>query len=301
VDFRVSTLPTVYGEKAVIRLLYGRAARLRKDELGFFPDDLARLERLFRRPYGAVFMTGPTGSGKSTTLSCFLEDLATSDINVVTVEDPVENPIPGVNHMNIEPGAGLNFANALRHILRQDPDVIMVGEIRDAETAHITVQAAVTGHLVLSTLHTNDAAGVLERLVDMGIEPYLAAGALAGVVSQRLVRRLCPYCKHETVLPAEETALLSLPEGTQGYESTGCERCRNTGYRGRFALYEYFVMDERLRRRMIQNPQRFAARMRSGKHAGPKIIDNGVRNILAGNTSASEVIRAINMENNITT
>ncbi|MDR0271926.1 MAG: GspE/PulE family protein, partial [Clostridiales bacterium] len=187
IDFRLSTLPTSTGEKAVIRLLYGQKTRLKKEELGFYADDLAHLTELFTHPYGAIFMTGPTGSGKSTTLNCFLEELNRETINIVTVEDPVENPILGVSHVNAS--TGLNFADALRHILRQDPDIIMIGEIRDEETARIAIQAAITGHVVLSTLHTNDAAGVIERLADMGIELYLVAAALNGVISQRLVRR----------------------------------------------------------------------------------------------------------------
>ncbi|MCL2707858.1 MAG: GspE/PulE family protein [Defluviitaleaceae bacterium] len=291
IEFRLSTLPTIYGEKAALRLLYGRTARFKKEGLGFFADDLEKLTGLFSIPYGAIFITGPTGCGKSTTLKCFLEELNTGGVNIVTVEDPVENPIPGVNHMNVEPGAGLGFANSLRSILRQDPDIIMVGEIRDAETARIAIQAAITGHLVLSTLHTNDAAGVMERLVDMGIEPYMVASALSGIISQRLVRRLCENCKEQTLLTPEEALLLGVPEDAPAWIGKGCGRCGDTGYKGRFAVYEYILMDEGQRRKMIKKPEQFTARARLRDGAG--LRGCGVRNVREGNTSASEIIRAL--------
>jgi type IV pilus assembly protein PilB len=293
VDFRLSTLPTLYGEKAVVRLLYGKQSRLGKNELGFFPEDLKKLDVLFNRPFGAVFVTGPTGSGKSTTLSCFLEGLNTEDVNIVTVEDPVENPIPGVNHIIMEPAAGFNFENALRSILRQDPDIIMIGEIRDKQTARIAIQAAVTGHLVLSTLHTNDAAGVLERLLDMGVEPYLVAAALAGVIAQRLVRHICPDCKVQKPLSMEEALLLELPPDAPSFTGAGCSRCGNTGYRGRFAVYEYIILDDALKRHMIQEPESFAAELRRNRNG---LKDNCLRNITEGNTTAREVIRALNYD-----
>ncbi|MDR1665206.1 MAG: GspE/PulE family protein [Clostridiales bacterium] len=293
IDFRLSTLPTLHGEKAAVRLLYGKESRLGKDELGFFPEDLTKLNDLFNRPFGAVFITGPTGSGKSTTLSCFMEGLNTGDINIVTVEDPVENPLPGVNHMRIEPAAGLTFQNALRSILRQDPDVIMIGEIRDPETARIAIQAAVTGHLVLATLHTNDAAGVLERLLDMGVEPYLVAAALSGVISQRLVRRICPDCKAPKPLSAGEALTLGVPPGSPSFAGAGCSRCGGTGYRGRLAVYEYIITDDALKRRMIQDPERFAVKLRK-KRAETGLKANCLRNIAEGNTTAGEIIRALN-------
>lgn len=248
---------------------------------------------IMRDHNGAIFMTGPTGSGKSTTLSSFLEEINTDAVNIVTVEDPVENPLPGVNHMNVEPVAGLHFANALKHILRQDPDVIMIGEIRDAETARIAIQAAVTGHLVLSTLHTNDAAGVLERLVDMGIEPYLAAAALNGVLSQRLVRRICPSCKVPKPLTDEEAMLLQIPAGTPAFAGSGCGRCHFSGFKGRFAVYEYIVMDEKLRRRMSADAARFAAHLRRTRSG---LRDNALRNLREGNTTATEIIRVLSRE-----
>ena len=290
IDFRLSTLPTAFGEKAVLRLLYGQLQRLKKNELGFFDDDLAQLNELFTRPYGAIFITGPTGSGKSTTLNCFLEELNDDARHIVTVEDPVENPILGVSHVNVDPAAGLTFAGALKHILRQDPDTIMVGEIRDEETARIAIQAAITGHVVLSTLHTNDAAGVIERLTDMGIEPYLAAAALNGVISQRLVRRICAECGYETTLTLHQARILGLSEGTPVRGGRGCTHCNFTGFRSRFAIYEYIIMDEPMRREISADPAGLAAKLR--KHGN--IRKNAVRSLLAGFTTADEVIRVLN-------
>jgi len=289
VEFRLSTLPTVYGEKAAIRLLYGQTARLKKEELGFFSEDLKQLTALFNKPYGAIFMTGPTGSGKSTTLNSFLEALNDPAKNVVTVEDPVENPILGVNHVHVERAAGLDFANALRHILRQDPDIIMIGEVRDEETARIAIQAAGTGHLVLSTLHTNDAAGVIERLIDMGIEPYLAASALTGVISQRLVRRICRECIIPVPLPKIEANLLSLPPNTTVYAGAGCNKCNNTGYKGRLAVYEYIIMNEKMRRKMSIETHTFAAELRKMNN----LKKNAVRHLLEGSTTLDEVMRVV--------
>jgi type IV pilus assembly protein PilB len=291
IDFRLSTLPTINGEKAVIRLLYGQSFIREKNDLGFCEKDLARLTELFARPYGAIFMTGPTGSGKSTTLNCFLHDLNDEEKNIVTVEDPVENPILGVSHVNVDRRA-LNFAGALRHILRQDPDVIMIGEIRDEETARIAIQAAITGHVVLSTLHTNDAAGVTERLCDMGIEPYLTAAALNGVISQRLVRRICRECSTETVLSSRHAALLNLPPETRVRKGAGCPHCNNTGYHSRFAVYEYIILNEEMRIRLRTHPEDFAAEIR--KRAG--LRESAIRALLAGNTTADEVIRALNCD-----
>ena len=293
IEFRISTLPTVYGEKAVIRLLYGQAERLSIDELGFFPEDMDDLNRLFRSPYGAVIITGPTGSGKTTTLTGFMSELNAGEVNIVTVEDPVENPIEGVNHVAVDPKAGLDFPRALRHILRQDPDIIMVGEIRDGETAAIAMQAAVTGHLVLSTLHTNDAAGVFPRLMDMGIEPFMVAASLNGVIAQRLVRRLCPACKAESQPSATEGKWLNLPPDTTTYAAKGCNQCNQTGYKGRFALYEYILTNETMRREMAAaayNPSRIEEIMLAKSRS---ILENGVKRITLGDTSIAEVIRVV--------
>jgi len=291
IDFRLSTLPTTLGEKAVIRLLYGSAKRLKKEDLGFCDNDLSRFTELFKRPYGAIFMTGPTGSGKSTTLTCFLEELNKEAVNIVTVEDPVENPILGVSHVNAERHT-LTFAGALRHILRQDPDVIMIGEIRDEETAHIAIQAAITGHLVLSTLHTNDAAGVIERLSDMGIEAYLSASALNGIISQRLVRKICEKCSAQTQLTPRQSRLLNLPQDTIVYAGEGCAHCNFTGYHSRFAVYEYIILNEEMRREISTNPVEFAAKQR--KHGALRA--NALRSLVEGRTTADEIIRALNRD-----
>lgn len=289
VDFRLSTLPTAFGEKAALRLLFGSAARLKKEDLGFLKEDLIKLNTLFSQPHGAIFMTGPTGSGKSTTLNCFLESMDKEAKNIVTVEDPVENPIMGVNHVNVERSAGMDFAGALRHILRQDPDVIMVGEIRDHETASIAIRAAITGHVVLSTLHTNDAAGVIERLIDMGIEPYLATAALTGIISQRLVRRICTECSRPTVLKESHAIMLDIPIDTIVYEGAGCVRCNETGYKGRFAIYEYIILDEEKRKIINKKPSSFAEKQRKKK----ALRNNAIRNLILGNTTVEEVINAL--------
>jgi len=234
-------------------------------------------------------MTGPTGSGKSTTLTSFLEELNHEKRNIITVEDPVENPITGVNHVKVERMAGLDFASALRHILRQDPDIIMIGEVRDEETARIAVQAAITGHVVLSTLHTNDAAGVIERLMDMGVEPYLVAAALNGIISQRLVRRNCPSCITPAKLTASEARCLDLPIDTPVFAGAGCGRCNNTGFKGRLAVYEYIIMSEQLRRRMSKYPARLAQHLR--KIQGLKI--NAAKNVQLGHTTAGEALHLL--------
>jgi type II secretory ATPase GspE/PulE/Tfp pilus assembly ATPase PilB-like protein len=291
VEFRVSTLPTTGGEKAVIRLLFGQNERPAKTELGFYEDDLARLDVLFSRPHGAVFITGPTGCGKSTTLSAFLAEMDAETLNIITVEDPVEHPLSGVNHVSIE-RSGMGFAGALKHILRQDPDVIMIGEIRDEETARIAIQAAITGHVVLSTLHTNDAAGVIERLLDMGTPAYLAASAINGVVSQRLVRKLCEECAEWIQIDAIPAGQFGVKPGTKIRTAVGCPYCNSTGYRGRFAIYEYIILDENARREMAANPAGFAVARR--KVGG--MLGNALRALKSGKTTLEELIKALGTE-----
>jgi len=254
---------------------------------------MENLNRVFRSPYGAVIITGPTGSGKTTTLTGFMSELNAGEVNIVTVEDPVENPIEGVNHVAVDPKAGLDFPRALRHILRQDPDIIMIGEIRDQETAAIAVQAAITGHLVLTTLHTNDAAGVFPRLMDMGVEPFMAAASLNGVIAQRLVRRLCPFCKEASKPSAVESEWLKLPPSTSIYAAKGCNQCGQTGYKGRFALYEYILFNESMRREMAAvgyNPGQVEAIM---KKKSRSMLENGVQRMILGHTSIAEVIRVV--------
>lgn len=293
ISFRVSTIPTINGEKAVIRIIYVDSNNLNKNNLGFFEHDLERIEKLFKSPYGAIIITGPTGSGKTTTLNSFIKDLNSDEVNIVTIEDPVENIIYGVNQVNINTKINFGFEQSLRAILRQDPDIIMIGEIRDSTTANISMRSAVTGHLVLTTLHTNDAISSITRLKDMGIENFMIASALKGVICQRLVRRLCPNCKQQVKIKDVDAKILGLPIDTMVYESCGCDNCNNIGYKGRMALYEYFLVDENVRS-LIQNDCSYE-KLKSYLLANgfSSLIDNAKKNILLGNTSVSEVYKKI--------
>ena len=233
IDIRISTMPIVHGEKIVLRLLDRSNFLFPKELLGFSDENIAKFDELLKIPHGIILITGPTGSGKSTTLYSMLNEINNNNDNIMTIEDPVEYLLPGLNQIQVNQKTGLTFASALRSVLRQDPDVIMIGEIRDQETAHMAVRAAITRHLVLSTVHTNDAAGAITRLIDMGVEPYLLADALAGVISQRLVRKICLNCKEEYI-PQEnqiKSVGLSLEEGIKFYKGTGCILCSNTGYK----------------------------------------------------------------------
>ena len=292
-DFRLSTLPTTCGEKAVIRLLYSSGQRMDITSLGFLDEDLPKLSEMFGASHGAVFLTGPTGSGKSTTLAAYLSKMNLETRNIVTVEDPVEYPIPGVSHVSVSPGSKLGFRDALRHILRQDPDVILIGEVRDEETAKLAIQASITGHIVLSTIHTNDAAGVVERLIDIGIPSYMVAAALSGVISQRLVRRICDKCKTPTNLAEFEAKILSIPTETPVYKGSGCGFCNFTGYKGRFAVYEYFLVDEAKRKKLSSFPTEFVEEIRGKKW----LSKNASRRVVDGCTTASEAIRIISHGN----
>ena len=246
VDLRVSILPTIYGEKTVIRFIYRTGSNLTLKDIGFYPDDYIKVENLLKNPHGVILLTGPTGSGKSTTLAAALKVLNQDFVNIITVEDPVENMIEGINQVAVNTKVGLTFASALRSILRQDPDIIMIGEMRDSETSSIALRAAITGHLVLSTLHTNDAASSIPRLVDMGTEAYMVGAAIKGVISQRLVRRLCPSCKSRHEVTASESKIFNVPEGTVVYQARGCSLCNQTGYKGRVAIHEVLVIDSHL-------------------------------------------------------
>ncbi|NLK23027.1 MAG: Flp pilus assembly complex ATPase component TadA [Clostridiales bacterium] len=240
VDLRVSILPIVYGEKVVIRILDRDGFKFGKEQLGMSPENIKKLERMISSPYGIILVTGPTGSGKSTTLYTVLSELNESNVNIVTVEDPVEYSLDGINQVNVNNKAGMTFASGLRSILRQDPDIIMIGEIRDNKTAEIATKAAITGHLVLSTLHTNDSASSITRLVDMGIQPYLVSTSIAGVIAQRLVRRICPHCKEEYEADAHEKKILGIDPNSSVKlaRGKGCGHCNNTGYIGRIGIYE---------------------------------------------------------------
>jgi type IV pilus assembly protein PilB len=246
-DFRVSSLPTVFGEKFVIRVLDKTSFRFTREDLGFTDEENVVLDRMLARPHGIILLTGPTGCGKSTTLYSFLKEVNKPEVNIVTVEDPVEYIMPGINQTQINPKANMTFSVALRSILRQDPDIIMIGEMRDEETAEIAVRAAITGHLVFSTLHTNDAPGAITRLQDMGVNDYLVADALVGVIAQRLVKRLCPACKKKMRTGAKEMELLGIKQPISIYRPQGCQFCNGTGYKGRIAVHEMMYMNENMR------------------------------------------------------
>lgn len=248
-DIRVSNLPTVFGEKVVMRLASKEGFKRDKKDLGLSPTDLVKFDNILRNPHGIILVTGPTGSGKSTTLYTALSELASDEVNIITVEDPVEANVDNVNQVQVNVKANLTFASALRSILRQDPDIIMIGEIRDGETAEIAVKASITGHLVVSTLHTNSTAASISRLIDMGIEPYLLGDSLVGIIAQRLVRRLCPECKELYEADEEEKRVLKVPqnEPLKLYKACGCEACGNTGYYGRIGVYEIMPISRKIK------------------------------------------------------
>lgn len=246
-DLRLSVLPTVYGEKVVIRLLDRNAIVVSKEQLGFTPYNLELFDRIIKAPEGIILMTGPTGSGKTTTLYTILKELNSINKNIITVEDPVEYRLAGVNQVQVNAKAGLTFASGLRSILRQDPDIVMVGEIRDTETVEIAVRAAITGHLVLSTLHTNDTASTISRLVDMGVETYMVSSAVVGIIAQRLVKRICIRCKTEFETNEEQMHLLGIDQPIKIYKGKGCQHCSNSGYSGRIAIHEILVLDREIR------------------------------------------------------
>lgn len=251
-DFRVSSLPTVFGEKFVIRVLDKTSFRFTREDLGFNEKENVLIDKMLGRPHGIILLTGPTGCGKSTTLYSFLKEVNTSAVNIVTVEDPVEYMMTGINQTQVNTKANMTFSAALRSILRQDPDIIMIGEMRDEETAEIAVRAAITGHLVFSTLHTNDAPGAITRLEDMGVADYLVADALVGVIAQRLVKRLCPECKLKDKTNAKEMEMLDIPAPMTIYRPRGCQFCNNTGYKGRIAVHEIMYMNENMRSAVVR-------------------------------------------------
>lgn len=295
-DLRISSMPTVYGEKIVIRLLDKSSQAMSKEAIGLEGEDLEKYRKLLKNTSGVILLVGPTGSGKSTTMCAMIHDLAREEINIVTLEDPVEYHIPGVNQCQINEKTGMTFASGLRAILRQDPDIISVGEIRDGETASIAMRSAITGHLVLSTLHTNDSVSAVYRLKDIGVEPWLTAGALRGVISQRLVRRICPHCKKAYRPNAEELALLGIPEDSDVtfYKGEGCPECRHTGYSGRRAAFEIFMINGRLRR-MISQDAPLDALTAAAREDGFTTMRESCRDlVLRGITTAEEAARTIN-------
>lgn len=287
-DFRVSTLPTVYGERIVIRILDTKAFAFTRDELGFFDEENEKIDRMIHLPYGIVLLTGPTGCGKSTTLYSFVRELTGKELNIITVEDPVEYTIEGVNQVQVNTKANLTFAAALRSILRQDPNVIMIGEIRDEETAEIAIRSAITGHLVFSTLHTNDAPGAVTRLVDMGVQPYFVSDALSGVIAQRLVRKLCPHCKKPHETNEKEMKVLGLKEPVTIYEPCGCPACNNTGYKGRVGIHEVLVVDEEMKVLIQSGGTTEQIRALAKKNGMLSLSDTCKRVVLNGETSIHE-------------
>ena len=295
-DLRVATLPTVWGEKIVARVLDNSNTRLGLDDLGFSPGNFARFEESYRKPYGMILVTGPTGSGKSTTLYATLNILNQPQVNVITVEDPVEYRLPGINQVQTNPKAGLTFASALRSILRSDPDIVLIGEIRDHETANIAVEASLTGHLVLSTLHTNDAPSAVTRLVEMGIEPFLVSSALDAVVAQRLCRSLCGKCR--VAYRPEDGELralgLALPDDVPHiYRAAGCTSCGGTGYRGRMALHEVMTITDEIERLTVRRASTDEV-MRCARDEGMTTLrDDGWLKVVQGRTTIEEVLRVV--------
>ncbi|MCL6471947.1 MAG: GspE/PulE family protein [Firmicutes bacterium] len=297
VDFRVATLPTIYGERVVLRILRKESILLNLDDLGFLPDSLSKFKSSFNKPYGAVLVTGPTGSGKSTTLYAALNILNSSNKNIITVEDPVEYRLPGINQVNVNTKAGLTFAKVLKAVLRASPDIVMVGEIRDKETAQIAIEAALTGHLVLSTLHTNDAPSAISRLTEMGIAPFLTSSALECVQAQRLARRLCPDCKepYEPSIEALQRIGFPLRDGEKItlYKANGCPRCNGTGYKGRIGIYEVMPFSEAIeelcvKRATVEEIKRVAI------VEGMKTLrQDGYEKVKLGITSLEEIMRVI--------
>lgn len=303
IDARISILPVTYGEKVVIRLLSQNNRAFGLADLGFEPDDLAKVEASYKEPYGLILATGPTGSGKTTTLYSILKILNTREVNITTIEDPVEYNIVGVNHIQINPKSDLTFANGLRSILRQDPNIIMVGEIRDTETARITVNSALTGHLVLSTIHANDAISAIPRLIDMGIEPFLVASTVNIIVSQRLARRLCDHCKSEYIIGKDEEhkELLKLRPDISKYLSStdklykanGCSKCDNTGYSGRIGIYEILRTNKEIRDVIISQPTTDSIYAAAKKQGFKLMIEDGILKLKKGVVSIEELMRVV--------
>jgi type IV pilus assembly protein PilB len=296
-DFRVSTLPNVFGEKVVLRILDKSAISVGLHRLGIMPKTLEQFENLIQRTYGILLVTGPTGSGKSTTLYSVLSKLNSTEKNILTIEDPVEYELGGITQVGVNPRAGLTFASGLRCMLRQDPNIIMVGEIRDSETALIAVEAALTGHLVLSTLHTNDAPGAVARLLDMGVEPFLIASAVAGVLAQRLARVICPRCKISYQPPMDAVRRLGMSsdtsQGVKFYRGKGCEYCKGTGYKGRTGVYELMTVNEEVRELALQRASSQAIKEAAIRNSMITLKQDATEKVLLGVTTLEETLRVV--------
>ena len=291
-DIRVSNLPTVYGEKVVMRLASKEGFKKQKSDLGLTPTDLVKFDNILKNPHGIILVTGPTGSGKSTTLYTSLSSLNSEEVNIITVEDPVEANIDGINQVQVNNKADMTFANALRSILRQDPDIIMIGEIRDSETAEIAVRASITGHLVVSTLHTNSTANSISRLADMGVEPYLIADSLVGIIAQRLVRRLCE-CKKPRLATAEEKEELAVDpsEDIVLYEPCGCKMCDNTGYKGRIGIYEIMTITPKIKSMIARGKSADEIKEQAIEEGMSTLKASAAKYVLDGTTSMSEMVK----------
>jgi general secretion pathway protein E len=299
IDIRVSAIPTAHGERVVLRLLDKSASLLDLEQIGLLPDDLEILNRLIRMSHGIVLATGPTGSGKTTSLYAALSKINSPDKNIITIEDPIEYQLKGIGQMQVNPKINLTFANGLRSILRQDPDVILVGEIRDIETAEIAIHASLTGHLVFSTLHTNDAPGAITRLLDMGIEPFLVSSSVVAIIAQRLVRTVCPSCRKSYKPAAGELEKLGLKPvrgGLAFYRGTGCDHCLRTGYRGRLGIYEILLMDDDLRQMVLNKADAGAIKTRAVSKGMRTLRDDGARKVVQGITTTEEVLRVAQEE-----
>ncbi len=294
-DLRLSSLPTIYGEKIVIRLLSREEAMLDRKGIGMRNEDSKKLDKLMGQNSGVILIVGPTGSGKSSTMYTLIKELTSEHTNLITLEDPVEYNIDGITQVQINEKTGMTFARGLRAILRQDPDIICIGEIRDGETAKIAMRAAMTGHLVISTMHTEDAISAIDRLKDMGVEPYLIAGGLRGIISQRLLRKVCPNCK-ESYFPKEEQRILTgikLPEGKEYFHGKGCPVCFHSGYRGRSGVFEILNMNDRLRRCIAENKDKQQLRQAVDESDFVPMILNAQKLIEEGLTTVEEVYRTI--------
>lgn len=292
IDLRVSTVPTPLGERVVLRILDRESVKLDLNELGMSSEMMETWRKYIMQPHGIILVTGPTGSGKTTTLYSALESRKTGDVNMLTVEDPVEYLLDGVGQIQVNPKINLSFASGLRSILRQDPDIIMVGEIRDGETARIAVQASLTGHLVFSTLHTNDSSSAGPRLVDMGVEPYLIGSTLRAVLGQRLVRRLCPNCKNPEAVDSGSVAALGLDRDATVYGPSGCEQCDHSGYRGRIGLFEFLPVEGKIRELILEGASASRVEAAARSVGIPSLKEDGVKKILNGSTTPAEVLRA---------
>ncbi len=293
ISLRVSTIPILHGESVVMRILDTESIVIDLDKLGFLPNILTAFNQLIKKPNGIILVTGPTGSGKTTTLYGALDKINSPDKKIITVEDPVEYQLKGINQIQVKPQIGLQFTNTLRHIVRQDPDVIMIGEIRDLETAEIAIQSALTGHLVFSTLHTNDAPSAITRLLDMGVENFLLSSTIRGILAQRLVRTICPFCKRETTSSEQlqELKALGVEDDIILYRGEGCQKCANTGFMGRMGIFELLTIDDDTRRLILRNADESEIRQTARKNGMKTLLEDGLEKIKNGMTTLSELFR----------